>query len=521
MAVRSLGAQIAFALKGYGVSHVFGVPGVHNLELYRGLNDAGLTHILARHEQGAGFMADGYARASGCPGVAFVISGPGLCNIMTPMGQAYSDSVPMLVISSGLPIGGDLQTKLHQMKDQRLAAETVCDWSVEAKTADEAYAAIDRAFASLQIGRARPKHVQVPLDVLAEMADAPATPLIVAPPEYRPDLETLAQALRAANHPMFIVGRGALGANVAGLAEQLSAAVFETYAGKAVVPFYYPLNYGSYLARSGSADEIAKSDVVVVLGSELSEVDLWRAELGADCNVFVVDIDPNAHPLRDRAHMIHSECDPVVRALLDALPAQVSDWSQREVAEARARFRAEVDAERPGIVPIVEALAEGLPKDLWLVSDMTQFAYVAKEVMPLGHAGQWLHPYGFGTLGYALPAAIGAKLAQPDAPILAIAGDYGFQYTMQELGTAAELGLSLPIMIWDNSELKEITASMAAAQMPPTETTAVNPDFLALGRAYGCEVAHPKTVSELIATIQAGFAADRPTLIRATPEMAL
>ena len=128
---KPLGAQIPSILKENDVEIIFGIPGVHNIELYRGIEEAGLKHILARHEQGAGFMADGYARATGKPGIAFVITGPGLCNIMTPMGQAYSDSVPMLVISSCLNHGDHAVSKgrLHEMRDQEAAAATVCDWS--------------------------------------------------------------------------------------------------------------------------------------------------------------------------------------------------------------------------------------------------------------------------------------------------------------------------------------------------------------------------------------------------------
>ncbi|MDG1069117.1 MAG: thiamine pyrophosphate-binding protein, partial [Sulfitobacter sp.] len=126
---RPLGAQISHMLKARGVDVIFGIPGVHNQEMYRGIEEAGITHVLARHEQGAGFMADGYARASGKPGVAYVITGPGLCNVMTPMGQAYSDSVPVLVISSCLDETAARRGQLHQMKDQEIAAGTVTDWS--------------------------------------------------------------------------------------------------------------------------------------------------------------------------------------------------------------------------------------------------------------------------------------------------------------------------------------------------------------------------------------------------------
>ena len=163
MAHRPLGAQISQMLADRGIETVFGIPGVHNIEQYRGLEHSGLRHVLARHEQGAGFMADGYARATGKPGVAYVISGPGLTNIMTPMGQAYSDSVPMLVISSCLDETAMTRGQLHQMRDQDGAARTVCDWSETALTADAAYGLIDRALAEFQSKRARTKHISIPI----------------------------------------------------------------------------------------------------------------------------------------------------------------------------------------------------------------------------------------------------------------------------------------------------------------------------------------------------------------------
>ena len=171
---RPLGAEISHMLKSRGVDVIFGIPGVHNQEMYRGIEEAGISHVLARHEQGAGFMADGYARASGKPGVAYVITGPGVCNIMTPMGQAYTDSVPVLVISSCLDETAARKGQLHQMKDQRGAAATVCDWSEEARTPQAAYALIDRALREFEMDRPRSKHIQVPIAALC--APAPAAP---------------------------------------------------------------------------------------------------------------------------------------------------------------------------------------------------------------------------------------------------------------------------------------------------------------------------------------------------------
>jgi acetolactate synthase-1/2/3 large subunit/5-guanidino-2-oxopentanoate decarboxylase len=152
-----------------------------------------------------------------------------------------------------------------------------------------------------------------------------------------------------------------------------------------------------------------------------------------------------------------------------------------------------------------------------IYSDMTQFAYASKEVWDMDRPGHWHHPYGFGTLGYALPAAIGGAIGRPGLPTMAIIGDYGFHYTMAELGVAVELGLPLPIILWDNGKLGAIEASMIGAQIAPNAVIARNPDFVKLAQAFGAHTAAPKTLSEMQKAVQAAFDADGPTLIYLTP----
>ena len=159
-----------------------------------------------------------------------------------------------------------------------------------------------------------------------------------------------------------------------------------------------------------------------------------------------------------------------------------------------------------------------MPQETMIYSDMTQFAYLAKEVWDMPRPNHWHHPSGFGTLGYALPAAIGGAVARPGLPTVAIAGDYGFQYTLPELGTAVELGLSLPIFVWDNQKLKAIEDSMIGAQIAPNAVQCVNPDFLSLARAYGAHAARPNSLSEVQDCLNEALAADRPTVIHLSAE---
>jgi acetolactate synthase-1/2/3 large subunit/5-guanidino-2-oxopentanoate decarboxylase len=510
-------------LKERGVEVVFGIPGVHNQELYRGLARSRLRHVLPRHEQGAGFMADGYARATGKPGVAYLISGPGLLNALTPLGQAQSDSVPVLAIASCLERAdlGMGRGRLHEAKDQEAAAAAVCGWSLTAPDAASAYAQIDRAFAEFACGRPGARALHLPIDLLSENApEPPPPPARLARPLAGPaELAHAAHLLAQARRPLFLFGGGAREGWEAAraLLARVGGASFTTYAGRGITAPGDPLAFGSFLARPGSAEVFGSADLVLAFGTEISEVDLWRRTLGHRCPLIRVDID--LHELADPVATLPvlGDAPAFLAALARTVLPQRSGWTADEVSAARARWRAEVDAERPGIVPVAEALSEILPAEAMVFSDMTQFAYSAKEVVEMPAPGLWHHPYGFGTLGYALPAAIGGKVGQPGVPVVAIAGDYGLQYTLPELATAVELGLPLPVLIWDNGKLKEIEESMVRAKIAPAAVTVRNPDFAALARAYGAFSAEPAGLGELESAVAQALAAPGPTLIRMQP----
>ncbi|MEM9350035.1 MAG: thiamine pyrophosphate-binding protein [Pseudomonadota bacterium] len=540
---RPLGAQISRMLSARGVDTIFGIPGVHNQELYRGIEEAGITHVLARHEQGAGFMADGYARATGKPGVAYVITGPGLTNIMTPMGQAYSDSVPMLVISSCLDETAARRGQLHQMKDQVGAARTVCDWSEVAGSPQAAFALIDRAFMEFETARARPKHLSVPIALLEGSAPEPATISTVSynagsggpgggtlsgvqglASVTKEVVTEVAMRLAEAERPIILFGGGASRASDAArsVLRKSKAASFVTYAGRGIVVADDPLFFGSTLARPESAQLLEDADFVLVVGTDLSEGDLWRDKAGYRPGAVIVNIDAE---VLAKGYLADQRIQADALGFLADLDRALTSielrasWDAKLVAAHRGTWRASLEAERPGIIRVADALRECLPPGTMIYSDMTQFAYTAKEVWDMDLPGHWHHPTGFGTLGYALPAAIGGAVGRPGLPTMAIAGDYGFQYTLQELGTAVELGLPLPIFLWDNGKLKEIEDSMVRAQIPPNAVVAHNPDFVALAKAYSAHGVTPRDLGEMQRAVRGAFEADAPTLIHVTPEI--
>jgi thiamine pyrophosphate-dependent acetolactate synthase large subunit-like protein len=526
------GAALVWALSDHGVDIVFGIPGTHNLEIYAHLDAAGIRHVSPRHEQGAGYAADGYARASGQVGVALVTSGPATLNAAAAMGQAYSDSVPVLLISPGMPLRhpGRGNGLLHETKDQRAAMDAVAAYSHRVTSVAEIPVAVAQAFATMTAGRPRPVHLEIPLDVLSEVDELPPVwPL--AFPELVPgpvELDAAALALLGAARPVVLAGGGARGAvrELRELAERLGAPVVTTTNGKGVLPDDHPLALGAGVHLPSVRALVQDADTVLVVGSELSPADLWYGPLPLDGRLVRIDIDPvqivtNANP--DVA--LVGGASSCLRGLLDRLGpgmpvpagARAGVAAPADPVERAARWRdalrADSRAEGAAYLGIVEALAGALGRDGILAGDSTMACYYgALANLPAYAPATFLYPTGYGTLGYGLPAAIGAKLARPDVPVVALLGDGGVMFTIAELAGAAQLRLPLPVVVVDNSGYGEIRAEMEERGDHVHAVDLDSPDFVGLGRALGCHAVRVGSDS-LAAALSDALAADRPTLI--------
>jgi 5-guanidino-2-oxopentanoate decarboxylase len=526
----STGEALVELLEAYGVKLIFGIPGVHNVEMYRALPRSGITHILTRHEQGAGFMADGYARATGRPGICFTITGPGLLNVLTPLGQAWSDSSPVYVISSTLDIADSAQGRgrLHEMQNQRQAAASITTRSVTAYTPKDVQDAVAAAFAGFAAARPRPAYLELPLDLLKLPSGEAwtARTLPSRPPPQPEDIARAANLLAAASRPLLILGGGAVdaGAPAQNIAEALGAIVLTTISGKGVVPASHPLCLGARMAQSPAKKLLREADVILATGTEISETDLWEAAIEIPGKIIRIDLDPENLARPHRSHIpILADAGTALAALADVTPKNDTKHRRSENEKFVADYlRREPDADdelRSLLRKILAVIRHSLPEDTVIASDMTQIAYAANEIFDIEVPRSWIHPVGFGTLGFALPAAIGAKAALPDRPVAAILGDYGFQYTLNELGTAVELRQGLPILLWNNDALGQIRDDMVMKGIQPNAVTLRNPDFQMLARAYGCGAEMPRSLDGLRAAITCALKAKTPTLIEMRPAM--
>jgi 5-guanidino-2-oxopentanoate decarboxylase len=519
------GQALVRLLANYGVDTVFGIPGVHTLELYRGLPGSGIRHVLTRHEQGASFMADGYARVSGKPGVCFVITGPGVTNAATGIGQAYADSIPMLVISSvnhtaSLGKGWGI---LHECQDQRAMTAPITAFSAVALTAEDLPELVARAYAVFDSERPRPVHISVPLDVLsAPVARDWSNEVVRRPGRGTPAATALDQAvarLHSAKRPMIIAGGGALNAaaELKEISTRLAAPLFTSVAGKGLLPPDAPLNAGSSLCVEPGWNLIAEADVVLAVGTEMADTDFWRERLPLNAELLRVDIDPRKfNDFYPCAVALQGDAQQTLSAILQRLPDDIRDASAAvaSVAALREAVKASHGPLQSIHQAILERIAAELPQDAFISTDMTQLAYTGNYAFASQATRSWLHPTGYGTLGYGLPAGIGAKFGAPQRPGLVLVGDGGFLYTAQELATAVEeLDSPLVVLLWNNDALGQIRDDMLGLDIEPIGVLPRNPDFAALGRAFGCTVTQPQNLAELQTDLRHGFNRNGVTLI--------
>ncbi len=523
--MKTCGEVLVQMLEHYGIDTIFGIPGVHTVELYRGLGATDIRHVTPRHEQGAGFMADGFARASGRPAACFIISGPGMTNIVTAMGQAYSDSIPMLVVSSvnrtdELSLG---EGRLHELPDQRALVSGVSVFSHSVLRASELPAVLARAFAVFNSARPGPVHIELPLDVIT----APGDELDLAPVgglrRPGPDPGAIAHAaelLRGAAAPIVVLGGGTVDAVEAAraLVDRLGAPTVLTINAKGVLPAGHPSSLGSRLPLAPVMQALKSADVVLAVGTELGETDTLLFDERLELSGRVIRIDIEAEQLTRNALPeigICSDAGLALQALTRALDGFIPDLeaARTRVAELRREADATLRDDYRMHHRFIAAVAAALP-GVVVVGDSTQPVYGANfSYEPNQPRRYFTSSTGYGTLGYALPAALGAKLGRPDLPVVGLIGDGALQFTIGELATAVELGLPVPILLWNNQGYGEIKQYMVERDIPTIGVDIYTPDFQTIARGFGCAAQIVRSLEDLGSALREAVNADGPTLI--------
>jgi thiamine pyrophosphate-dependent acetolactate synthase large subunit-like protein len=513
------GQAVVQALADEGVELLFGIPGTHNLPIYRHLPASGIRHVSPRHEQGGGYAADGYARASGRPGVVQATTGPGVLNVATPAATAWADSIPLLILSPAIPtdVEGRDAGFLHQSKDQRGAMDRIVAYSHSASSPQDAYAAVRAAFDSFASSRPRPVHVEVPLEVLDAVADVERDhPTVAARPA--PDANAVDRAaalLSKAQRPAFVLGGGARHASIplAELAERVGAGVLSTVNGKGVVPESHALSLGASLRLPAAQRWLSEADVVLAVGTELGESDIWGPPLQLSGSLIRADVDPGQLDKNAASAVaLLGDGRDIAEALLAAVERPAP--ARQPLADVRAAIRTEMLADGAAFTGLCAALQQALGATGLLAADSTMATYFgAVHQLSFDTPGRLIYPTGYATLGYGLPAGIGAKLARPDEAVVALSGDGGLMFSVAELVTAVEQKLPLPIVVPNDGGYGEIRRQMVHAGIEPLGVDLHVPDLPALARACGAYGKRLDGTDGLAAAIDAALERERPTLL--------
>jgi acetolactate synthase I/II/III large subunit len=495
---KTVGETLVDLLEARGVDTVFGIPGVHTVELYRGLAASGIRHVTPRHEGSAGFMADGYTRVSGKPGVCFLITGPGLTNAITAMAQARADSVPMLVISgvNRRATLGHEAGHLHELPDQAAMMRTVALYTHTLMSGADLPAVLDRAYAAMMAGRPGPVHIEIPIDVMAERIDPPrrTAPLPVPRPPAPEAVAAAAALVATARQPVILAGGGAKLADTAlrALAGHLDAPVVTTVNGRGLLAGH-PLCVPASPSLAPVREMIAAADVIIAVGTQIGPTDYDMYVDGgfpALNRLVRIDIDPlqmTRGPQADAA--LVGDAGAALEALRKLLgPARVPGNGADRAAAARAAAFAALGPKIQGEVNVIRTITETLPNAV-IVGDSTQLVYAGNLYAEIPRPGAWFNAAtGFGALGYGPPAAIGAALADPEKrPVVCLVGDGGFQFCLSEIGTAMDEGANVIFIVWNNRGYGEIESYMVDQGITPVGVRPSAPDFTAIAKGYGME----------------------------------
>jgi len=529
---RMTGAQaLVHSLAAEGVEVVFGLPGVHAIPIYDTLYDyQEIRYIGVRHEQAAAYMADGYSRSTGRVGVCLTTTGPGAANTVTAMAEAYSSSVPVLQLCTQIhsSLVDRAKGALHDTKDQLGLFRAVTGWNKRIESVADVPNSIREAFDKMQTERPRPVQLEIPVDLLTFEADVE----LPQPPSYqRPggDEALVRQAtewLRTSHAPIIWAGGGVITSQftdeLVELAELLQAPVLTTFMGKGAIPEDHPLSLGNW-ATAGDTRDILQEfldncDLMLALGSRFSALSTGEWALRLPERLIQIDIDPSEigknYPT---AIGITGDIKKTVQAILAQLrEAGTGERIPRaeEVTALRSVVYEILAATQGGRLQVVEAIREALSREAILVNDMTIVAYAASRHFRVYQPRTFLYPSGFGSLGFGFPAALGAKVAWPQRQVVAICGDGGFMMTCQELATAVQYEINLPVIIFNDHgygalrEIQDIEYSGRRIGVDLTE-----PDFVRFAEAFGATGIRVEQLNELGPALSKALSSPKPTLI--------
>ena len=495
------GEALAKSLVREGVEVLFGIPGVQIYGLVAGLRDeAKIGMVTTRHEQATTYMADGYARASGKPGVAMVVPGVGLYNAAAGLATAYARSSPVLLIAGQVPrqmIGKGLGA-VHEVANQGEVLRPVTKWQRMVSRPREVPAAVKEAFRKMRTGRPRPVLIEMPPEVAVEREEvellepAPVSPIVPSPSF----LHQAADVIAKSRLPVIYAGGGVARANaeeaLVRFSEATNIPVITSNGGKGTMPDGHPLCYGSCFSPRGERQEMNQlfevmqaADVVIGIGARFS---LGNPAGNAATLINVNVDDDELTRVQTNIIPLHGDAKATLEALLPILLDATKSRRPspiEAVTAARSLIRYDNISQMEPQFLIMEIIHRSVPEDSFIAWDITQMGYYARTHYQVNHPKTYIDSgYSF-NLGYAFPTALGAKVAKPDRPVLCMVGDGGFMFNASELSTAVRYGINVVTVVFRNDSFGNVAQDMDEVFGGTYQTTLRNPDFVKFAESFG------------------------------------
>lgn len=514
----TVGAKIASALVANGVDTVFGIPGAHMYDFNDALHARSdkLRFIHTRHEQGAGYMAYGYAKSTGKPGVYTVVPGPGLLNSGAALCTAYGANTPVMCVTGNIMshLIGQGRGQLHELPDQLSTMRGLTRAAERINHAAEVAPVMDRLFERMLSGRQGPVAVEAPWDVFGQRASVQsfaATAPLAAPRAEHSDLEKAAQMIASARNPLIMVGGGAAhaSAEVMALARHLQAPVTAHRSGKGIAPDDDPLAMNSVAAFDYWKD----CDLLIGIGSRLELQHLRWRYLPPGVKTIRIDIDPTEMVRLKPDLAIVADAAQGASALLAALPQTPASSREAEFAGFKHRARAAYQVVQPQI-DYLDVIRAVLPRDGFFVEEVSQMGFTGRFGFPVYGPRQYVTCGYQDNLGFGYNTALGVKVANPDKAVVSVSGDGGFMFGVQEMATAMQHGINVVAIVFNNSAYGNVLRDQTqtyGGRLLGAELT--NPDFVKLADSFGMHARRATSPAELRPALEAALTLDVPALI--------
>ncbi|WP_051792532.1 thiamine pyrophosphate-binding protein [Amycolatopsis jejuensis] len=497
MAGRTGAQQLGDALTALGTEVVFGLPGVHNLPLWEALADTGIRVIGVRHEQTAGYAADGYARRTGKLGVALVTTGPGAANTLAAVGEAMASAAPVLVIATDIPSTlrrpGVVRGVLHETSDQQAMFAPVTKAGFTVHRADQIGTTLHRAARLALQPQSGPVYLGIPTDFLRETTPPREPP---APPAERvldlPELPRAAALLASARRPLIWAGGGALraeaGEAIGHLAQRLVAPVVTTFGARGLLPPEHPCLAPNPVHTPEVGQLWDEADVVLAIGTDFDGLMTQNWLMPAPPKLIAVNVDAGdaAKNYRPDVTLVGDACRVIESLHLQPRPGL--DELTARLAGIGRRVRRRIRDEEPQAADFLSTLEEVLPADATVVTDMCVAGYWIGGFHRIRAPRRLAYPMGWGTLGYGFPSALGAGAAAEatgGGRVLCVTGDGGFLYAVGDLATLAEEQLPVTVVVVDDGGYGMLRYDQDREGLPHRGVDWDSPDFVGLARSFG------------------------------------